>query len=82
MVDVDTGHTVTISYAVYSSFSKGFQAYLEGLSAAHSAVAQANGSQAAGIRKFFSSFSRFMLTNLGPCVKTSAENQSKQYTLL
>ena len=36
------------SYALYSSFSPGFQKYLEGLSAVHSAVAQAEGSRAAG----------------------------------
>ncbi|KAH9831620.1 alpha-ketoglutarate-dependent sulfonate dioxygenase, partial [Rhodofomes roseus] len=35
-------------YALYSSFSPGFQKYLEGLSAVHSAVAQADGSRAAG----------------------------------
>ncbi|KAF7327966.1 Alpha-ketoglutarate-dependent sulfonate dioxygenase [Mycena kentingensis (nom. inval.)] len=36
-------------YALYSSFSPGFQKYLEGLSALHSAVAQADGSRAAGL---------------------------------
>jgi hypothetical protein len=36
-------------YALYSSLSPGFQAYLEGLSAVHSAVAQANGARAAGL---------------------------------
>lgn len=36
------------SYALYSSFSPGFQKYLEGLTAVHSAVAQADGSRAAG----------------------------------
>ncbi|KAJ8473205.1 hypothetical protein ONZ51_g8010 [Trametes cubensis] len=35
-------------YALYSSFSAGFQKYLEGLSAVHSAVAQADGARAAG----------------------------------
>lgn len=35
-------------YALYSSFSPGFQKYLEGLTAVHSAVAQADGSRAAG----------------------------------
>ena len=35
-------------YALYSSFSPGFQKYLEGLSAVHSAVAQADGARAAG----------------------------------
>lgn len=36
------------SYALYSSFSPNFQKYLEGLYAVHSAVAQADGSRAAG----------------------------------
>ncbi|KAG6821326.1 hypothetical protein H0H93_000187 [Arthromyces matolae] len=36
-------------YALYSSLSPGFQTYLEGLSALHSAVAQAEGSRAAGL---------------------------------
>ncbi|KAJ7650086.1 hypothetical protein FB45DRAFT_974154 [Roridomyces roridus] len=36
-------------YALYSSFSPGFQKYLEGLSAVHSAVAQAEGARAAGL---------------------------------
>ncbi|KAL1949619.1 hypothetical protein VTO73DRAFT_8500 [Trametes versicolor] len=35
-------------YALYSSFSPGFQKYLEGLKAVHSAVAQADGARAAG----------------------------------
>ncbi|KAM5537246.1 hypothetical protein V8D89_009179 [Ganoderma adspersum] len=35
-------------YALYSSFSPGFQKYLEGLSAVHSGVAQADGVRAAG----------------------------------
>lgn len=35
-------------YALYSSLSPGLQAYLEGLTAVHSAVAQAQGSRAAG----------------------------------
>lgn len=35
--------------ALYSSFSPGFQKYLESLSALHSAVAQADGSRAAGL---------------------------------
>ncbi|KAI0077089.1 alpha-ketoglutarate-dependent sulfonate dioxygenase [Panus rudis PR-1116 ss-1] len=35
-------------YALYSSFSPSFQKYLEGLYAVHSAVAQADGSRAAG----------------------------------
>ncbi|KAI0707254.1 TauD-domain-containing protein [Earliella scabrosa] len=35
-------------YALYSSFSPGFQKYLEGLTAVHSAVAQADGARAAG----------------------------------
>jgi sulfonate dioxygenase len=34
--------------ALYSSFSPGFQSYLEGLTALHSGVGQANGSRAAG----------------------------------
>ena len=37
------------SYAVYSSLSPGFQKYLEGLTALHSAVAQADGARAAGL---------------------------------
>jgi sulfonate dioxygenase len=37
------------SYALYSSLSPGLQLYLEGLSALHSAVAQADGARAAGI---------------------------------
>jgi len=37
------------AYALYSSLSPGFQAYLEGLSALHSAVAQADGARAAGL---------------------------------
>ncbi|RDB25948.1 putative alpha-ketoglutarate-dependent sulfonate dioxygenase [Hypsizygus marmoreus] len=36
-------------YALYSSLSPGFQAYLEGLTAVHSAVAQAEGARAAGL---------------------------------
>jgi len=36
-------------YALYSSLSSGFQTYLEGLSAVHSAVAQADGNRAAGL---------------------------------
>ncbi|KAF9466633.1 hypothetical protein BDZ94DRAFT_1280888 [Collybia nuda] len=36
-------------YALYSSLSPGFQTYLEGLSALHSAVAQAEGARAAGL---------------------------------
>ncbi|KAF9565351.1 alpha-ketoglutarate-dependent sulfonate dioxygenase [Agrocybe pediades] len=36
-------------YALYSSLSAGFQAYLEGLSAVHSAAAQADGNRAAGL---------------------------------
>ncbi|KAI0925647.1 hypothetical protein AcW1_008025 [Taiwanofungus camphoratus] len=36
-------------YAVYSSFSPGFQKYLEGLYAVHSGVAQADGNRAAGL---------------------------------
>jgi alpha-ketoglutarate-dependent taurine dioxygenase len=35
--------------ALYSSLSRGFQIYLEGLTALHSAVAQADGSRAAGL---------------------------------
>ncbi|KAI0775103.1 alpha-ketoglutarate-dependent sulfonate dioxygenase [Trametes elegans] len=35
-------------YSLYSSFSPGFQKYLEGLTAVHSAVAQADGARAAG----------------------------------
>ncbi|KAG7089349.1 hypothetical protein E1B28_011039 [Marasmius oreades] len=36
-------------YAVYSGLSPGFQIYLEGLQAVHSAVAQADGARAAGL---------------------------------
>ncbi|KIK97021.1 hypothetical protein PAXRUDRAFT_825355 [Paxillus rubicundulus Ve08.2h10] len=36
-------------YALYSSLSPGFQTYLEGLTALHSGVAQAEGSRAAGL---------------------------------
>ncbi|KAF9000670.1 alpha-ketoglutarate-dependent sulfonate dioxygenase [Cyathus striatus] len=36
-------------YALYSSLSPGFQVYLEGLGAVHSAVAQAEGARAAGL---------------------------------
>ncbi|KAF8589365.1 TauD-domain-containing protein [Ramaria rubella] len=36
-------------YALYSSLSSGFQRYLEGLSAVHSAAAQAQGARAAGL---------------------------------
>jgi len=36
-------------YALYSSFSPGFQKYLEGLSVVHSAAAQAEGNRAAGL---------------------------------
>ncbi|KAF8529304.1 hypothetical protein BU17DRAFT_36868 [Hysterangium stoloniferum] len=44
------GDTIWSSgYALYSSLSPGFQKYLEGLSAVHSAVAQAQGSRAAGL---------------------------------
>jgi sulfonate dioxygenase len=42
-------HVLTISYALYSSLSPGFQLYLEGLSALHSAVAQAEGARSAGL---------------------------------
>ncbi|KAF8522539.1 hypothetical protein JB92DRAFT_2785388 [Gautieria morchelliformis] len=43
------GDTIWSSgYALYSSLSPGFQKYLEGLSAVHSAAAQAQGSRAAG----------------------------------
>ncbi|KAH9928390.1 alpha-ketoglutarate-dependent sulfonate dioxygenase [Fomitopsis serialis] len=45
---VITGPPLAISYALYSSFSPGFQKYLEGLYAVHSGVAQADGSRAAG----------------------------------
>lgn len=38
-----------VSYALYSSLSPGYQKYLEGLSAVHSAVAQAEGARSAGI---------------------------------
>ena len=41
----DIGHR----YALYSSLSPGFQKYLEGLSAMHSAAAQARGSRAVGL---------------------------------
>ncbi|KAG1812713.1 hypothetical protein EV424DRAFT_1326911 [Suillus variegatus] len=37
------------SYALYSSLSPGLQVYLEGLTALHSAVAQADGYRAAGL---------------------------------
>jgi sulfonate dioxygenase len=40
---------ITCSYALYSSLSPGMEAYLEGLAALHSAVAQAEGSRAAGL---------------------------------
>ena len=40
--------TPAYSYALYSSLSPGFQTYLEGLSAVHSAAAQAQGARAAG----------------------------------
>lgn len=36
-------------YALYSSLSPGLQTYLEGLTAVHSAVAQAEGNRAAGL---------------------------------
>lgn len=36
-------------YALYSSLSPGFQTYLEGLSAVHSAALQADGNRAAGL---------------------------------
>jgi sulfonate dioxygenase len=36
-------------YALYSSLSPGLQSYLEGLTAVHSAVAQADGNRAAGL---------------------------------
>lgn len=36
-------------YAIYSSLGPGMQTYLEGLTALHSAVAQADGSRAAGL---------------------------------
>lgn len=41
--------TCYASYALYSSFSPGFQKYLEGLSVVHSATAQADGNRAAGL---------------------------------
>ncbi len=40
---------LTLSYALYSSLSPGFQKYLEGLEAVHSGVAQAEGARAAGL---------------------------------
>jgi len=44
------GDTIWSSgYALYSSLSPGFQKYLEGLTALHSAVAQADGARAAGL---------------------------------
>ncbi|EAU85551.1 alpha-ketoglutarate-dependent sulfonate dioxygenase [Coprinopsis cinerea okayama7 len=44
------GDTIWSSgYALYSSLSPGLQKYLEGLSAVHSAVAQADGNRAAGL---------------------------------
>ncbi|KAF7986465.1 hypothetical protein HWV62_31247 [Athelia sp. TMB] len=44
------GDTIWSSgYALYSSLSRGFQQYLEGLTALHSAVAQADGARAAGL---------------------------------
>lgn len=44
------GDTIWSSgYALYSSFSPGFQKYLEGLTALHSAVDQADGARAAGL---------------------------------
>lgn len=39
----------TSGYALYSSLSPGFQKYLEGLTALHSAVAQAEGARARGL---------------------------------
>ncbi|KAI0277282.1 alpha-ketoglutarate-dependent sulfonate dioxygenase [Russula aff. rugulosa BPL654] len=47
----DTGGDTLWSsgYALYSSLSPGLQIYLEGLSALHSAVAQADGARASGI---------------------------------
>ncbi|KAG5647331.1 hypothetical protein DXG03_000399 [Asterophora parasitica] len=39
----------TSGYALYSSLSPGLQTYLEGLTALHSAVAQAEGARAAGL---------------------------------
>jgi sulfonate dioxygenase len=44
-----TGATLSSIQALYSSLSRGFQIYLEGLTALHSAVAQADGSRAAGL---------------------------------
>lgn len=45
-----SGLTRTIvRYALYSSLSPGLQTYLEGLTAVHSAVAQADGNRAAGL---------------------------------
>lgn len=41
--------TCPTRYALYSSLSPGMQQYLEGLSAVHSAVAQADGNRAAGL---------------------------------
>ena len=38
-----------VRYALYSSLSPGLQTYLEGLTAVHSAVDQADGSRAAGL---------------------------------
>ncbi|KAI0028221.1 alpha-ketoglutarate-dependent sulfonate dioxygenase [Vararia minispora EC-137] len=47
---VSGGDTLFSSgYALYSSLSPGLQTYLEGLSAVHSAVAQADGARAAGL---------------------------------
>ena len=49
IVIVNSTYTHRGSYALYSSFSPGFQKYLDGLYAVHSAVAQADGNRAAGL---------------------------------
>lgn len=47
--DEHEGYSHHDRYALYSGLSPGFQVYLEGLEAVHSAVAQAEGARAAGL---------------------------------
>jgi alpha-ketoglutarate-dependent taurine dioxygenase len=48
-VEIPNANEITERYALYSSLSPGFQTYLEGLTAVHSATFQADGNRAAGL---------------------------------
>ncbi|KAI6025683.1 alpha-ketoglutarate-dependent sulfonate dioxygenase [Pisolithus orientalis] len=58
----------TSGYALYSSLSPGFQKYLEGLAALHSAVAQAEGARAQGLH-----VRREPVENIHPVVRAGSD---------